>query len=674
MRGRTRLLPLPTLAVAVLALGLATSTATALPAADSADARVRLTGELLTTPAEPGQPVHAAVAVDGRLVPVDAAGVAAVAPGRTVTVDVAVPASVRSAAAKGGTLRVRDGRGRPQAHPLTPRDLAAATAAPAGASSPIADASIATALSPDGGALTVERVVSSRAAASAYYPAVRKVTAVNVTPAGMTPAPATATQIQSSVTGLNTFWRANSRNELGATLAKTAPAFTSTLTCANPFALWEDAASRVGFTYGTADETLALYLPVGNRSCSHGLGTLGQDPNSGGYVYLSMPGVDVLAHEVGHNMSLRHSDRLICPSGADAALGSSGTSWGSSCVEDPYGDGQDIMSIDLADEVSPMLSSPQALRTGMLEPSAAVSVGKGSTSVTLRPLAGRTGTRVATVTNARTGVTYYVEYRTKAGLDATNAWWQTSGVRVLRVNTNAYQGETVLLDPTPGDADPWLADPALKVGSTLTSYDGAVRFTTVSADATQAVVRIDNDTQLGTFTRTADPRVSGTRGVGRTLTASPGTWSPTPTSYTYQWKRNGTRISGATGSSYTPTVADAGRYLSVTVTVHRAGYTSASKTSARVGIPMHATTKPSITGTPRVGRSLYAKVGVWTPIPGSYAYQWYRGSTAITGATARTYTLTRADAGSRVRVKVTARRTGYATGSAYSPYTPTITR
>ena len=68
-------------------------------------------------------------------------------------------------------------------------------------------------------------------------------------------------------------------------------------------------------------------------------------------------------------------------------------------------------------------------------------------------------------------------------------------------------------------------------------------------------------------------------------------WSPTPSSYGYRWKRNGVSISGAWKSTYTPNTADAGRYLSVTVTPRRTGYTSSGVTSSRTGIPIYATVK-----------------------------------------------------------------------------------
>jgi hypothetical protein len=47
-------------------------------------------------------------------------------------------------------------------------------------------------------------------------------------------------------------------------------------------------------------------------------------------------------------------------------------------------------------------------------------------------------------------------------------------------------------------------------------------------------------------------------------------------------------------------------------------------------------------------------------------YQWYRGSSKIAGATKKTYTLTKADKGKTVKVKVTGKKTGYAAVSKFS--------
>lgn len=81
------------------------------------------------------------------------------------------------------------------------------------------------------------------------------------------------------------------------------------------------------------------------------------------------------------------------------------------------------------------------------------------------------------------------------------------------------------------------------------------------------------------------PAISGTATVGNTLTASTGTWlgQPLPT-YTFQWKRNGANISGATSSSYALVLADGGTTITVTVTATNS-VASASSTSSGRSVP-----------------------------------------------------------------------------------------
>ena len=79
------------------------------------------------------------------------------------------------------------------------------------------------------------------------------------------------------------------------------------------------------------------------------------------------------------------------------------------------------------------------------------------------------------------------------------------------------------------------------------------------------------------------PVISGSTVVGQTLTTTDGTWTgfPAPT-FTYQWKRGGVAISGATASSYLLVTADLGTVITVTVTAtNSAG--NASATAAGVG-------------------------------------------------------------------------------------------
>jgi peptidoglycan/xylan/chitin deacetylase (PgdA/CDA1 family) len=176
------------------------------------------------------------------------------------------------------------------------------------------------------------------------------------------------------------------------------------------------------------------------------------------------------------------------------------------------------------------------------------------------------------------------------------------------------------------------------------------------------------------------PTITGTAQVGQVLTANPGTWTPAPSSFSYQWLRNGAAISGATNATYTPVAADATRTLTVRVTGTPAGGTTATATSAGVVVAAAPVTvtpgTPAISGTPRVGSVLTANPGTWSPSGLTFAYQWLRNGTAITGATARTYTPVAADVGTTLTVRVTgtpAGGTGTSATSAGVVVTVTIT-
>jgi len=70
---------------------------------------------------------------------------------------------------------------------------------------------------------------------------------------------------------------------------------------------------------------------------------------------------------------------------------------------------------------------------------------------------------------------------------------------------------------------------------------------------------------------TVAPAVTGTATFGQTLSTTNGTWTgvPTPT-FTYQWQRAGSNISGATSSTYTLVSADVGNTIRCVVTATNA--------------------------------------------------------------------------------------------------------
>ncbi|MEV6763479.1 Tat pathway signal protein [Streptomyces sp. NPDC051105] len=175
---------------------------------------------------------------------------------------------------------------------------------------------------------------------------------------------------------------------------------------------------------------------------------------------------------------------------------------------------------------------------------------------------------------------------------------------------------------------------------------------------------------------TAAPKITGTAKVAAKVTATTGSWSATPGSYTYQWNADGKAISGATAASYTVPAALLGKKLTVTVTAVKSGWLSGSATSAAVtvakGDAPKATKQPTVSGPAKVGRKLTAAHGTWSPAATSYTYQWYANGKAISGATKSTLTLKAAQKGKKVTVKVTAHRTGHKDGTAASKPTRTV--
>ena len=80
------------------------------------------------------------------------------------------------------------------------------------------------------------------------------------------------------------------------------------------------------------------------------------------------------------------------------------------------------------------------------------------------------------------------------------------------------------------------------------------------------------------------PTIRGTAQVGRTVTVAVGTWSPAADSYRYEWRVNGTPVSGATGASLVLTAAMRDKSLTVAVTARRAGHADGKATSPAVTV------------------------------------------------------------------------------------------
>jgi hypothetical protein len=168
-----------------------------------------------------------------------------------------------------------------------------------------------------------------------------------------------------------------------------------------------------------------------------------------------------------------------------------------------------------------------------------------------------------------------------------------------------------------------------------------------------------NSLVVGTIPNNTDaPVISGTNTFGSTLSTTDGTFTGTaPLSYTYQWLRNGSPISGQTASTYVIGASDSLANITCSVTATNS-YGSDSEVSNTITVENFApvnTVAPTVSpsGTQVTGTLITSNVGTWAGVtPINYEYKWTRNGVAISGATASTYTIQSADDGTTIRVEV----------------------
>ncbi len=171
---------------------------------------------------------------------------------------------------------------------------------------------------------------------------------------------------------------------------------------------------------------------------------------------------------------------------------------------------------------------------------------------------------------------------------------------------------------------------------------------------------------------TGSPTISGTPQVGQTLALDTSEIADadglTHASYTwlYQWLRGGSEIRGATDSTYTLGLADAGKAIKVKVSFTDDANNQESRTSAAtVAIEpppnIQPTGAPTINGTPQVRRPLTVDTSEINDANGMeesvFLYQWLAKNSEVTrelaGEHSPTYTPSPAEEGFAIMVRVT---------------------
>lgn len=155
------------------------------------------------------------------------------------------------------------------------------------------------------------------------------------------------------------------------------------------------------------------------------------------------------------------------------------------------------------------------------------------------------------------------------------------------------------------------------------------------------VLQVDDPTEPIAYASTNDPQ------LGEPITVK---LYPEAQGVTYRWYRNNTPISGATGSSYTPTLDDVGTTLKAEIYNPATGKTA----SASIGNRVKATLKVTLDNmSPKIGDTIHV---LCSPAGASVEYNWFKSdSEGITSLneTRDRYKVDSSNIGAQIYVEVT---------------------
>ena len=296
---------------------------------------------------------------------------------------------------------------------------------------------------------------------------------------------------------------------------------------------------------------------------------------------------------------------------------------------------------------------------------------------------GRFYWRVQAVDAAGNGLTWsptrsFVKASTKPVLTSPVGSVTSNGVAPFSWKATEFAG-SYQLEVYKNDDTAW--SPSNRVVSVTTKQTAYAHSTPLPASANAyvwRVARLDADGRPGQWSDTGRFFWSGAKtnlaapAANATVSgASPYfSWSSVPGAVTYRFERRlvgGSSLSEnvtTNATAWAPTALIAAgnwEWRVVAIDAARAEIGASDWRPFVVLAALTATPQPTIIGTPKVGATLTANPGAWAPSPVTFAYQWFRSGTAISGATASTYVPTGTDYGKTMSVRVTGSKAGYTT-------------
>lgn len=553
----------------------------------------------------------------------------------------------------------------------------------------------------DRGAVGGDREVAARGNTTAFTSGTHYITAVLSSPSnGPASTDQSAATIQAAVDYADQYWSKQTGGKVRFKLQsvvgfqQSSSYNCSTATSSATTSFWNAEAARAGFTWQVNTHLVIVFPSTTDCDGTLGLGSVGWSANEGGHLWSigagSNDGKATIAHELGHNLTLGHSDWLDCDS-ASPSFPLSTTSVPSGCTAREYGDVVDVMGYGQSGKLSGALSAAHAIRAGFWTEGKEFSVAKqGTTTHSLKTLSGYSGKR-AILASDTTGTDFYIEYRDNSGDDAVfTQGIGSSGGTDLAIMDGAGVRIQVLENATGSYGyyfKGWAGDNTRLIGRTVT---GNKTVTLVAGQSytnnglTIAVTKISGGTATVKVTR-AKSSVglnSNVYWLSPTMQQIPENFVagdvisvmfPETTradSYSISWYRGSPYwsdwyeedycISGkkiASGQHYRTTTSDVDKCLYAKVTAKIAGQSSKSFTTGFAWGPDYKAyfdgTEP-IAAIDATGSSLRAYVtGVNATKYASVKYQWYRNGAAISKATKSTYTPTSSDRDKSLSVKVT---------------------